>query len=310
MIQPETTRSIDVLGIGEAMGCVVPERAEPFALAERFAVTVAGAESNVAAHLAMAGRRSAWSGALGEDSLGRRALRWLAQHGVDASWAFIDTDAPTGLMLKDPGVGVDYFRAGSATSRLGPDFVARIPWAQVAIVHISGITPALSESCHQMVRSAIRAARAHATIVSFDVNYRSQLWTGRAADPSAVIAELAAESDVVFVGADEATALWGTTSSQQLRAQFPGVSHLVIKDGARVASEFSGEDEAVVPVPPADVVEVVGAGDAFAAGWLHAYLDDSPAAVRLSRGHEFAARTIATTQDVPALPTPEESSNT
>src|SRR5699024_11875493 len=111
-------RPLDLLSLGETMALVVPARPEPLEEAEDFRLTIGGAESNVACHLASAGHRTAWCSALGEDALGRRVRRDIAAHGVDVQHVRLDPHAPTGLYLKDPGHGVSYYRAGSAASRI------------------------------------------------------------------------------------------------------------------------------------------------------------------------------------------------
>src|SRR6185503_2597863 len=101
------------------MALVAPAAAEPLESAADFRIDAGGAEANVASHLAALGRRAAWAGAVGDDALGRRLVRQLADRGVDTRWVTVDLGAPTGLYVKDPGRSVGYYRAGSAASRLG-----------------------------------------------------------------------------------------------------------------------------------------------------------------------------------------------
>jgi len=289
---------VDVLSIGETMALVVPARPEPVEAAEDFRVEVGGAESNLACHLAMAGRRTAWFSALGDDALGRRTRTRIERHGVDTSSVHLDPSAPTGLYVKDPGVGVTYYRRGSAASQLGPDDLADVDWSRVRIVHLSGITLALSDSCRALVHAAIDSAHAHGALVSFDVNHRAALWA-TAAEAADTIRRAALDADIVWTGRDEAAALWATQTADDVRALFPAVPHLVVKDADIEAVEYSDGGRVVAPALHVDVVEPVGAGDAFAAGWLDALLDDEPSAGRLGRGHEFAARALSSTHDVP-----------
>jgi len=302
-------RDVDLLAIGETMALVAPQRAERLEAAEDFHVTAGGAESNVACHLAAAGRRTAWFSALGEDALGRRVRAHVASAGVDVSRVQLDPEAPTGLYLKDPGHGVAYYRRGSAASRLGPADLERVDWARVRILHLSGITLALSASCRALVHTAIRAAHAHGAIVSLDVNHRPALWSGRE-EAAATILAAAEQADVVLTGRDEAQGLWRTTTADDVRAVFPQVRHLVVKDAEVEAVEFTADggaadggavdERTAVPTPKIEVVEAVGAGDAFAAGWIDGLLDGAPAAERLSRGHARAALALTSTHDMPA----------
>jgi 2-dehydro-3-deoxygluconokinase len=287
-----------VLAIGETMVMVAPEVAQPLEEAVAFRLDVGGAESNVASHLAGAGVPAAWAGAVGDDALGRRLVATLADRGVDVSLVRVDPHAPTGVYFKDPGAEgtrVLYYRSGSAASRLGPAFAAELPLREAPLVHLSGITPALSGSCRALVEEIIAVRRTHGLPVSFDVNYRPALWDPENAAP--VLLDLARRCDVVFVGRDEAAVLWGTTTADEVRALVGHPGTLVVKDGAVGAHAFRGDATAHAPAGRVTVVEPVGAGDAFAAGYLSAMLAGSPATDALARGHRFAAAVLATTMD-------------
>lgn len=312
-------RDVDLLAIGETMALVAPRRAERLEAAEDFLVTAGGAESNVACHLAAAGRTAAWFSALGEDPLGRRVREHVAAAGVDVSRVQLDPAAPTGLYLKDPGHGVSYYRRGSAASRLGLADLERIDFSRVRIVHLSGITLALSASCRALVHAAIDAAHEHGALVSIDVNHRPALWASREEAARTIFAAIE-QADVVLTGRDEAEALWGTATADQVRALLPRVPHLVVKDAEVEAVEFTADGgvadgspaggspvgglpadrRTAVPTPRVEVVEAVGAGDAFAAGWIDGLLDGDPAAERLARGHSRAAHALTSTHDMPA----------
>jgi 2-dehydro-3-deoxygluconokinase len=296
---PPPDRPLDLLSLGETMALVVPARPEPLAEAEDFRVAVGGAESNVACHLSAAGRRTAWVSALGEDALGRRVLREIASHGVDVSAVDLDPSAPTGLYVKDPGHGVTYYRTGSAASRMGPGLLARLDLARARIVHLTGITLALSASCRALVRAALVAARDAGALVSLDVNHRPVLWDSTEEAAREILAA-AREADAVLVGRDEAETLWGTATADEIRALLPDVPHLVVKDAEIEAIEFTGTERAAVPAPRNEVVEAVGAGDAFAAGWFDGLLRGDEPAERLARGHARAAHALSSTQDIPA----------
>lgn len=291
-------RSIDVLTIGETMALVTPQRAESLEIAEDFSVEIGGAESNVACHLAHIGHRVEWFSALGDDALGRRTRARIAAHGVDTARVVMSPEVPTGLYVKNPGVGVTYYRRGSAASRLGPADLERIDWSAVRTVHLSGITPALSESCRALVNTAIDAAHANGVTVSFDVNLRSSLWSSDD-EAAVVLLDIARRSDVVLVGRDEAEMLWGPATADDVRALFPATAHLVVKDADVEAVEFSEAGRIVEPAHRIEVVEPVGAGDAFAAGWLSGLLLGEDSAARLRGGHSRAASALASTKDVP-----------
>jgi len=289
--------AFDVICVGESMALVTPDPPRPLAEGGATRLDVAGAESTVACYLAMLGARAAWAGRVGADPLGELVRARIAACGVDVSLVDVDPEAPTGVFFKDPGARtrVYYYRAGSAASRLGPDVLPRL--AGCRVLHLSGITPALSPSCAAFLDAALCDG---AALRSFDVNYRPGLWASRDAGP--VLARLADRADLVFVGLDEAQLLWGVGSPADVRSLLPHPTTVVVKDGATGASSFGPGGLAVAPALPVDVVEPVGAGDAFAAGYLFGLLRDLPEPARLRLGHLVAGAALRVTGDVGPLP--------
>jgi 2-dehydro-3-deoxygluconokinase len=281
--------------IGETMAMVAPHGGGRLAEGSHFRVDAGGAESNVAAHVAALGHRAAWFSRLGADSLGTRVASQLAQRGVDVSSVVFDPSHATGVYFKDPGHGVLYYRAQSAASFLAPADANAVSLEGVTVVHVSGITAALSESAAAFLDVMIDRAHNAGVLVSFDVNYRAALWHPEvAADP---LAALARRADIVFTGRDEAEHLWGTADAAAIRRMFAQVHELVIKDGSIGATTFCGAEQIFEPSLTVDVVDVVGAGDAFAGGYLAAFLTGAPITDRLVAGHARAALTLQTTGD-------------
>lgn len=291
------TAQPDLITIGETMILVAPLLAEPLETGVDFRLTTGGAESNVAMHMAQLGYRAEWISLLGNDALGRRISRQLKDRNVGMQWVQTHPTAPTGVYFKDPGSGVQYFRTGSAASVMSPETIKDIPLDKTGIVHISGITQALSQSCQDLIGEVVRRIGPAPTVLSFDVNHRRALWGQR--DAGKELAAVARQSNIVFVGLDEADALWGTNTPQQVRDYLPDPGLLVVKDSDVGATEFDGEKTTFVPSVPTDVVEAVGAGDAFAAGYLAAYLRGLDAVSRLQAGHRQAVSVLQSTSDVP-----------
>lgn len=295
-----------VLCLGETMALVTPTHVAPLREAVSFAVKAGGAESTVAMYLADSGVPSSWVSWLGDDPLGWRLLDEVRGSGVDVAGVQLVPGAPTGVYFKDPGDGettVYYYRAGSAASRMDSTVLAQLDWEGVAALHVTGITAGLSASCSAMLEAVMLEARRRAVTVSFDVNYRPGLWSIEAAGPR--LAALAALADLVFVGRDEAETLWGEGHPTTLHSRLGLHGSLVVKDGSVGATEVAVVDGRVssefVPAHPVDVVEAVGAGDAFTAGYLGAMLGGEPVDACLNRGHGLAARTLGSTHDfVPA----------
>lgn len=296
----------DILCIGETMTLVAPVDAIPLVSADLFSLHMGGAESTVALYLAEQGHDVAWASHVGNDPLGTRIIEEIAAHGVDTSYVTRLDNAPTGVYFKDPDDGVTtvhYYRRGSAASLMSPATLERLPLREVSIVHVSGINPGLSESCAAMMQALFEICDGSTTRVSFDVNYRRGVWGIERASP--VLLDLARRADIVFVGRDEAAELWGTTSASSIATMLDMDRHptatLVVKDSDVGATEFTATGSVFVAAHDVDVVEVVGAGDAFAAGYLSGLSNGKDAHGRLSMGHDLAARALSSINDfVPA----------
>lgn len=295
---------MDVLCLGESMIVLAPAAAGPLRTAVDLHAGVAGAESNVAVALARLGAQAAWYGKVGDDPLGLRILDVLDESGVDRSGVQTEPDRPTGVYFKDPGpegTRVHYYRRGSAASTMGPGHLAGI--ATPRILHLSGITPALSESCAALIDELVVDRALESALVSFDVNYRPALWPVAEAAP--VLRYLADAADVAFVGLDEAQTLWGVDSAEDVRELLPDAGVLVVKDGGNGVHAFEGVQHSFSPAEPVAVVEPVGAGDAFAAGFLYGRLQNASLEACMRLGHRLAAGALQTVGDLAPPPPPE-----
>ncbi|MER7013396.1 sugar kinase [Saccharopolyspora sp. NPDC000359] len=290
----------DVLCLGETMSLVSPASPVPLEQAPVFTLSAGGAESNVAIHLASLGHRVGWASRVGDDPLGRRLVATIAAAGVGTDLVEVRPDAPTGVYFKDPtpqGTRVHYYRAGSAASTMDEGFLPADVLDAPRVLHLSGITPALSAGCDRLVRHLL--TRPRRTQVTFDVNYRPALWPVEQAGP--VLRELAQLADTVFVGLDEAITLWGVRTPEDVRELLNRPDVVVVKDGAEAAHAL-GSATVTVPAPEVEVVEPVGAGDAFAAGFISGVLRGADAAQCLRLGHLLAAHSLLSTEDHTASP--------
>jgi 2-dehydro-3-deoxygluconokinase len=294
--RPGTPRTgYDVVAAGETMAALVGDPPGQLDAGERLTLDAGGAESNVAICLARAGHRVAWLSRLGADSLGRMVARRIAAAGVDISLVRTDQDARTGLYLREPG-RVWYYRSGSAASRMTRSIWEAAGLRGARVVYLTGITPSLSPSCHDLVAHALRGRPIAGALYAFDVNHRPSLWPP--GDAAGALAGLARGADLVFVGRDEAHALWGTASAGDVRDLLPEPRVLVVKDAEVGATSFGPHGRAHVSAPPVQVVDPVGAGDAFAAGYLHGLLGGAAETERLALGHRFAAAVLCVAGDI------------
>ncbi|MER5434320.1 sugar kinase [Streptomyces sp. NPDC002588] len=290
--------------IGETMAVLSPRDTRPLAHQRALALTVGGAESNVACALAGLGHSAAWLGRVGDDPLGQRVLEELTARGVDVSAVETDPQRPTGVYFKDPGpdgTGTYYYRRDSAAAAMDPGLANLALLHRARVLHLSGITAALSDSCAELVTHLVSRRAVPGPVLSFDVNHRPALWRHRPADAAPVLLELARGADLVFVGRDEAERLWATRTAQDVRDLVGPGPVLVVKDAGHGATAYGADgEETFVSTPAAQVVEPVGAGDAFAAGYLAALLEGRTPRNGLRLGHLVAAATLSTREDIPA----------
>jgi 2-dehydro-3-deoxygluconokinase len=289
---------LDVACVGETMLLLVPDPPVAPNRAETFRREIGGAESNVAIHLARAGRRSGWVSALGDDAFGEYVLTRVRNEGVDCDGVRIVGDRPTGLYVKElrpGGTTVVYYRGGSAATTLAVEDGELVRRRPPRIVHTTGITAVLSDTSRDLVRSLF-ADPPGGALRSFDVNYRPRLHGRASAD---LLRDLARSADIVFCGADEAEALWGVSDAAQVAEHLAGAARVVVKDGKRGATAFHGDAVVSVPAPDVEVVEPVGAGDAFAAGVLDGMLDDADLEQCLRRGAALAGDVLRVDGDLP-----------
>jgi 2-dehydro-3-deoxygluconokinase len=296
------------------MAVLSPPDSGPLSEQSMLRLAIGGAESNVACGLAGLGHRAAWISRVGDDPFGRRILTELTARGVDVSGTETDPDRPTGVYFKDPApdrTRTHYYRGGSAATRMGPD-LAHLPALRHArLLHLSGVAAALSDSCARLLEALLvdrvpGGGTAPAPAVSFDVNHRPALWRGGAEAAARSLLALARAADVVFVGRDEAEVLWGTTRPDDVADLLAPAPVVVVKDAERGATSYAGGVRTFVPALPTKVVEPVGAGDAFAAGYLAGLLEGRDERSRLRLGHLAAAAALRTRDDVPVMPSRAE----
>ncbi len=300
---------LDVATLGETM--VSFRTGTPLRLGGTITMTMAGAESNVAIGLARLGHTVRWGGRVGADEVGMFILRTLRAESVAVDTVVVDSQRTTGLMLAERRVAevsrVSYYRSGSAGSALTPADAAACLAETPRILHITGITPALSSSAAKAVSTAIDLAGKAGVLVSVDVNYRSSLWTRPEA--RSVLSRLVRRAQIVIASQDELGLVVTDPGNEPSAAQelaASGVTQLVIKRGARGATlwhEGVAHHQAASPVT---VRDTIGAGDAFTAGYLSGVLDGLDPAVALRRGTVVAAFAVATVGDWEGLPARDE----
>lgn len=293
----------EVVTFGEPMALLLANDDLPLDAASGFAWSIAGAESNLAIGMARLGHSVSFAGRVGDDVFGARIRRELRAEGIEVSGLITDPVLSTGLLIRDSPadrpITVQYRRSGSAATAFGVNDLPAEAIRSARVLHLTGITAALSEPSYQACRAAMIMAREAGVTVSFDPNIRLRLanqdrW-------AVIIDELARLADLIFVGADEAALFtYGVPAEKWFLER--GAYVVVIKDGGNGAVEHGLDSSTAVGVRRVPLVDPVGAGDAFNAGWLSAWLRGLPADQRLAEGAAVASLVVATRGDAVGLP--------
>jgi 2-dehydro-3-deoxygluconokinase len=305
-----TAEPVEVVTFGETMGLLAADELGPLRNGHRMVLGIAGSESNVAIGLRRLGHSVAWAGRVGADPIGRLIMRELRAEGVDVSLATIDPDAPTGFMLKvrrtTATSEVIYSRRGSAGSRLNRAELDTGLIAAARVLHVTGITMALSDSARDCVLAAVEVARAHGVRVSLDINHRRALWTDDAA--RSALLDVASRCDFIFASDHEAALLVGALSPTDLTRALAGLGpqHAIVKRGelgyvASIDGQLHSGNALTVPV-----ADPVGAGDAFVAGYLASWLEGATPADSLRTANCAGAFVVAVNGDWEGFPTHAE----
>jgi len=262
----------DVVTFGETMLRVVPPAPLRLGQTDSFNVSFGGAESTVAANLAQLGRTVSWFSRVPDNPLGHQLVRTLRGYGVDTGGVVFDPAARLGLYFVElgeapRGIQVWYDRKNSAASQMRPEEIPAGWIEQARWLHLTGITPALSETCRRTVFSGIQRARDAGVSVSFDVNYRALLWPPN--DAAAALAPLCEQADVTFIARRDAESLFGVSGelesvAQGLQTRWGGT--VVVTSGDQGAAGHDGTALAKTAAFPTKIVDRLGAGDAFTSG--------------------------------------------
>jgi len=289
---------------GEILAAFLGQSDVPLEDSAHFIRTFAGAESNTAIGLSRQGVTTALLGRVGADALGRAAIRHLRAENVNVSFVRTDPSAPTGILIRnvaETGIEVIYGRRGSAGSRLQATDVPHEAFADLDLLHLSGITPMLSNTAAEAARLACRLAAKAGAAISFDPNLRLRM--GPLERWRATVQPYLECADVLLTGADEAVALTGAASTDEAIARLHelGGALVVVKDGAKGARASDGAAWFSAPAIPVRVVDPVGAGDAFNAGFLAIWLTDRDTQQALENGARLGAMSVAARGDTAGI---------
>jgi 2-dehydro-3-deoxygluconokinase len=302
---------MEVVTFGETMVLFNPDQMLPLEYVHHYTQQIAGAESNVAIGLQRLGHSVGWFSKLGKDPFGRLIHKFIRGEGVDTSRCLYTDEAPTGLFFKEKRSSTDiqvyYYRKQSAASLMKPEDVDDEYIARAKILHLTGITPALSSSCLNTVYKAIEIAKRHGVKITFDPNIRLKLWDKEMAKKT--ILELASYADFVLPGLDEGELLTGCEAPEEIASFLlqNGSKAVIIKLGSEGAYYQTDEISGYVKgFPVSTIVDPVGAGDGFAAGLISGILRNETLEQAVKRANAVGAIVVGVNGDVEGLPTDEE----
>jgi 2-dehydro-3-deoxygluconokinase len=303
----------ELVTIGETMVVFEPMAEGPLRYVGHFKKGYGGAESNVAIGLTRLGHSAGWISRVGNDELGKFIISSIRGEGVDTSRVTLDNKYPTGIYIKErltEGTAqVHYYRKGSAASVLKSEHLDWDYISKAKIIHLTGITPFLSDECANMIDSIISFAKTNNIFLSFDPNLRMKLMSGKTGAKEKIIA-LAKQSDIFMPGLDEAEYLLGTRNYGEIAEYFhnAGTDNIVIKNG-KIGSFYStrGGDSGFLPsYEVSRVIDPIGAGDGFAAGVLAGVLEHKSLQYSVDLGSRVGARVVTIRGDIEGLPVREE----
>jgi 2-dehydro-3-deoxygluconokinase len=261
------TTTFDVVALGEAMVEFNQIRpGEP-----HYLQGFGGDTSNAVIAAARAGVRTAYLTRLGQDAFGDSLLALWAREGVDTAGIERDPQAPTGIYFVTHGAQgheCNYRRAGSAASRMTPDWLPRGLVQQSKILHVSGISLAISASARDTAFEAMGEARQAGALVSFDSNLRLKLWSLEEA--RAAIVRAAGSCDLFLPSAEDLEVLSGQSDPAAMVdwSHALGARQVVLKRGAQGALVSDGRRREHVAGHQVHMVDATGAGDCFCGNLL------------------------------------------
>jgi 2-dehydro-3-deoxygluconokinase len=299
----------DVVTIGEPMALLMASQTGSLADVNSFERAPAGAELNVSVGLSRLGFKVGYISSLGNDSLGKNLLNFMASEGIDLRHVRIDNQFPTGFMLKsmvtdgsDPEV--EYFRRGSAASHMSLSDIPSGDFQQARLLHLTGISPALSVSCCELVFSMAKQAKEAGRMVTFDPNLRPRLWASQA-EMIETLNELASLADVVMPGLAEGQLLTGCQHEADIANFYldRGARQVIVKLGTQGAYFANAQGRGIALGKKVErVIDTVGAGDGFAVGVISALLEGLSLDAAAARGNAIGARVVQFRGDCEGLP--------
>ena len=301
----------EVITFGETMVSMIPTEMGHLRYVPNFRRKMGGAESNVAIALTRLAHPAGFVTAFGEDALGHYAYSELLSEGLDLSRVVFDPQHRTGVMFKELlgkyETKVWYYRENSAASHMTASLLDTEYLEGAKILHVTGITMAISQTARQAVLDAVTKAKALGLLISFDPNIRLRLWSREEA--AKAILPLLPQVDIIFPGLEESEILFGPGRAEEYIRKYLslGIEKVALKVGKKgcYVADCQGT-HFLEAYPFFDVVDTVGAGDAFDSGFLAGLLEGQSLTECGTMANCMGAMATKSSDDYQMLPTRRE----
>lgn len=302
---------MEIITIGDGMITFDPQTKGPMRFVHQFERKIGGAELNVLIGSSRLGLKAGWISRLGKDEFGRHITNTVRGEGIDTSEVIMVENYPTSLNFKEVQESGSsrtfYYRQKSPTETLTPENLPKSYIKQSKLLHLTGVFPAISENNRSVIYNAMKVAKRNNVKVSFDPNIRLRLWTKEEA--RSTILSYLPFVDILLASKDEMELIFGINTEQELNNALSQYSFdvVVIKDGEMGCTAFHQNRWYHSPGYKVDnVVDTVGAGDGFDAGFLYGYLKEWPLERILEFSNAIGAMVVQVKGDNEGLPYLEE----
>jgi 2-dehydro-3-deoxygluconokinase len=301
-----------IMLVGEPMGLFIAQDENPLECVNQFSTAVAGAELNVAIGLTRLEHSVGYLTKLGTDPFGKRIVNTMKENGIDTSLISFSESLKTGFMLKSKVSSGDpeiyYYRKNSAASSISKADIDCVDFSQYGFLHMTGITPALSETTLEASYYLMEKAKENGLVIFFDPNLRPPLWQDKQTMVS-TLNELAQNADYILPGCKEGEILMGSSKPEKIAEYYLkfGAKAVIVKTGKAGAFAATKEISFSLPTYPAkEIVDTVGAGDGFAAGVISAIMEGLSLKEAVDRGNAIGTIQVMSVGDNEGLPTRSE----
>lgn len=298
---------LDVITIGDGMITMDPSSIGPLRFSNHFERKIGGAELNFAIGCSRLGLNTGWISKLGNDEFGRHILFCARGEGLDTRHVELVEGYPTSVYFREvlaDGSGRSfYYREKSPTLSFSEADFCEDYFKNSRLLHITGVFPSINPNNRKIIKKAIEIAKKNGILVSLDPNIRLKMWTK--SEAREFLLDILPDVNILLAGEDEAEIILGKHSTHEYIEKFQqyGISLVVIKRGDKGAIGADGSQVlSIEPVKPRAVVDTVGAGDGFDAGFITGYLKGFSLKRSLELANAVGSMVISVKGDNEGLP--------